>query len=731
MPTQNTLYLGANPQKLRCIEASDWPLSAAFNVLDKMKILPATVFSTLASSVLGVPYSQYILTPNSRTIRPATVYNINGTVHQAESLLQPNAETIFEGLSAATYDFGKNVAGIVSFNVSSAVSGSPGYIGISFTESSLWINSNGCDATADSGIDAPLWFQVGTEGQYTAAEEYQRGGFRYLNIYHNNTGSTTLSGLSIYFTAIPQYSDAQLDEGLYTGYFHSDDDLINRIWYAGAYTDQMCTIDSTAGDSLVHLGQVNSTSNVSTTLSWYNNYTIANGTSALVDGAKRDRLVWPGDIAISQPSVFVSTYDMETMRNSLDSLLVLQNASGALPYAGRPFAELANTWSFTYHLYSLIDIHDYFLYTGNLTYLASNWNAFKLALNFSLSFVDESGLAYVTTSADWLREGMGGRNIEANSILYYTLNLGSSLAQTINDTSSFVQSWPKTAAEIKSAANSILWDASMNLYRDNDSLPLTSLHPQDGNSWAVVSNITSNMDRAINISIALEARWGKYGPPAPEAGATVSPFISGFELQAHYLAGRPEVAVNLTRYMWGDFMLEDPRMTNSTFIEGYSTNGDLHYAPYTNDPRVSHAHGWSTGPTSTLTFFAAGLTVTSEAGKTWRVAPQLGGLRMANAGYQTSLGSFSSHVNATADGGLEIEIITPVNTLGTISLPYEGGTVSVNITKIGGGNFRPNGIGASAPSFHWMLDKSPTSNNWITIDGIDGGNYTVVYTTNR
>ncbi|PIG84756.1 hypothetical protein AARAC_005978 [Aspergillus arachidicola] len=41
---------------------------------------------------------------------------------------------------------------------------------------------------------------------------------------------------------------------------------------------------------------------------------IANGTSGLVDRAKRDRMVWPGDVVISAPSVFAST-------NSLNGLL--------------------------------------------------------------------------------------------------------------------------------------------------------------------------------------------------------------------------------------------------------------------------------------------------------------------------------------------------------------------------------------------------------------------------
>ena len=157
------------------------------------------------------------------------------------------------------------------------------------------------------------------------------------------------------------------------------------------------------------------------------------------------------------------------------------------------------------------------------------------------------------------------------------LNTASTIASILNDTSEFVQSWPSIADGIRTAANDVLWDSELNLYRDNDTQPLTDLHPQDGNAWAIISNITGSLERAANVSQALQSRWGPYGAPAPEAGATVSPFVSGFELQAHYKAGRPGAAVNLTKLMWGDFMLDDPRMTNSSFIEGYSTDGRYVY----------------------------------------------------------------------------------------------------------------------------------------------------------
>lgn len=614
-------------------------------------------------AVQAVPYSDYVLTPTSRTIRPISVYGVNGTVQNAQALTKSNGIALFSGASAVTYDFGKNIGGLVSFNVTDAT-GSANYIGITFTESSLWI-SNYSDATADAGLDEPLWFVVSSGVHYTAEKKYQRGGFRYLSVLYNGTGQVGVEDLSIYYTALPQVADTNL--ATYKGYFHCEDELLNRVWYAGAYTNELCTIDPTSGNSLVHLGDLS----IQTPVTWWNNYTITNGTSALVDGAKRDRLVWPGDMAVAFPSMVVSTYDTQTVRNGLDSLLAQQNkTTGALPYAGVPFGLIVPVFSFTYHLYSLIAISDFYLFTGDIEYLNSTWQTFKFALEYSLSFIDSSGMANVTSSADWLRFGMGGHNIEANAILYHTINLGIGLAEVLNDSS--VGEWSSLASKIKTAANAQLWDPSLNLYRDNDSLPLTSVHPQDGNSWAILSNLTTSAERTINISKALSSRWGKYGAPAPEAGATVSPFISSFELQAHYIAGQPESAVELMRFMWGDFMLDDPRMTNSTFIEGYSTDGSLHYAPYTNDPRVSHSHGWATGPTSALTFYAAGLQLTSAAGKTWKLAPSLGGLENVEAGYETTVGSFSSNVKAAGDGGLTIEFSAPTGTSGVISVEHPG-----------------------------------------------------------
>lgn len=195
--------------------------------------------SLLAPSLFPVclagaaPYSEYILAPSSRTVYPASLRRTNGTVTNAQSLLSGSANTtspaIFTGNSSITFDYGKNIGGIVSLTVGS-VSSPDAVLGVTFTESSLWINGAASDATADAGLDTPLWFAVGAgAGTYTVGREFDRGAFRYLSLVSNSSGTVEVQSVEVEFTAAPE----QEDMTAYTGYFHSNDELLNRIWYAG------------------------------------------------------------------------------------------------------------------------------------------------------------------------------------------------------------------------------------------------------------------------------------------------------------------------------------------------------------------------------------------------------------------------------------------------------------------------------------------------------------------
>ncbi|KAF1939948.1 Six-hairpin glycosidase [Clathrospora elynae] len=396
----------------------------------------------------------------------------------------------------------------------------------------------------DAGYDETLWFNIsGGEGRYTASREKERGPFKYMTLVRNSTVSVEVIAAEVHYTPMPHWEDDAI--GDYTGYFHCD-------------------------------------------VRW------------LMDGAKRDRLVWAGDMAIAVPSIVVSTNDFISVENSLNSLFDIQNmTTGQLPYVGGPFPSIPSPFC--------------------------QWDQDENMTN-----IDFSGLMNVTSPNDWLRFGMGGHNIEVNAVLYYKINQAISLANALNDTTN-LSSWHGTAERIKTAANEQLWSETAGIQ---------------------VSRISSQ----------LVLRWTPYGAPAVEAADAISPFISGFELQAHFLAANTSAALALMRPEWG-FMLDNPRMTNPTLIEGYSTTGELHYALYRNVARISHAHDWATGHTSSLTMYVAGIQLVSAGGATWRIAPSLGDLKFADAGFRTSLGFFGARTTI-GDESVEVQFEAPEGTTG-------------------------------------------------------------------
>jgi hypothetical protein len=91
---------------------------------------------------------------------------------------------------------------------------------------------------------------------------------------------------------------------------------------------------------------------------------------------------------------------------------------------------------------------------------------------------------------------------------------------------------------------------------------------------------------------------------------------------------------------------------------------------------TSHAHGWSTGPTSALTFYVLGLTVITPQGATWAVAPHLSGLTAAEGGFTTPLGWFGVAWALDADTNvLTVNVTTPSGTKGVFTSPVNGTAV--------------------------------------------------------
>ncbi|GAP92560.2 putative bacterial alpha-L-rhamnosidase domain protein [Rosellinia necatrix] len=602
----------------------------------------------------------YNYAPDSRSVKPEAVL-----LGDASSSAAYNGSvTLSAGIPQVVLDFGREVGGITSLNYASDGAAA---IGLAWMEVKNWIGSDSDYSNGGSTPDGHLTLSItgSGSGSYEVPLEKLRGGFRYLTLsYSSPTGATVnVSDILLEISFQPTWSNLRA----YQGYFRCSDEMLNKIWYAGAYTLQTNTVPVNTGRAIPMVRN-----------SWANNGTLGNGTTIMVDGAKRDRAVWPGDMGVAVPSAFYSIGELESVANALQVMYDYQNRDGSLPEAGPP---LLQQDSDTYHMWTLVGTYNYILYGNDTDFLARNWARYQKAIEYIYGKVDDtSGLLVVTGTRDWARWGQGSNNSEANMILYRTLTTGSYLASLVGD-GALSATYDERAAALSGAINTHLWDASYGAYRDNATA--TTLYPQDANALAVLFGATGgDAVRDRRVSARLTENWNALGAVAPELPGQISPFVSSFEVQAHFVAGEAVRALDLVRRSWG-WYLAHPNGTASTVVEGYLADGSFAYRfdrGYPHPSYTSHAHGWGAGPTSALTNHVAGLAVAGPAGRAWSLAPQFAGLRSAEAGFTSALGRFRAAWALADDGSYSLNVTTPLGTQGSVLLPGVGGGRRAKIT---------------------------------------------------
>ena len=625
------------------------------------------------------PWDQYNFSPGSRTVTPVRVTRTTGTVTGAAQVLSGRTTTITGSGSSITLHFGKEVGGLVSLHFAA---GSPAgqRLGLAFSESSQYIGPVSDASNGGPGSDGALTADVVGGSTYTMPTAKLRGGFRYLTLFADSAGPISLDRVSLAISFAP--GTANLRD--YDNYFYSSDPLLNKIWYAGAYTVQTNVIAPTTG----RVWGPPATG-------WDNSGTVGVGDEVLVDGAKRDRTVWPGDLGVSVPTEFASLGDLTPTRNALTTLFQHQAASGELPWAG---PEVNYYGSDTYHLWTLIGTANYYQYSHDSAWLAGEWANYQKAMAYSLAKVGSDGLMTVTGLADWARGDQGGENLWANVLLYQALSTGAGLATVEGDPATAAR-WSTAAGAVKQAVNNRLWDDDAGQYRDN---PSSSLHPQDGNSAAVWFGLAP-ADRAQRVSAALTTNWNSYGSTTPEKNSEIATFPGSMELQAHLAAGNSTRALELIRREWG-YMLNSPLGTGSTFWEGYLANGQFGYG----GAYMSAAHGWATGPTSALTFYVLGIRPTTMAGG-YDLRPEPGDLTSAQGALKTPLGTISfGWKHDLVQRRFTEQVDAPTRAVQQVEVPTFGARtrVSVNGRLVWDGS-RAFGYGAHLDNGYLVLSSVP------------------------
>lgn len=341
-------------------------------------LVPLVVLGALCApaqaGTSGQTWERYVLTPRQRTIAPAGVVRVDGrggVVTSPAGSLRPGGSALVLTKRHAgddprvILDFGREVGGFLQVDFAGAGPdtlfafseslGAMGDWGDSFGASSTEALADAGKPQRDRRYESPHEHAPDAAG--TWRDPVIRGGFRYLMI---RLAPEAPAGASVSIDAVRlRYSPlpgVRLDPGdLYAGRFLSSDDGLNRIWYAGANTLATNIIDPAQGQE-------------------NGRYTVGIGDRVIVDGAKRDRLVWNGDLSVSDRLDYLTFHDLDAVRNSLRTIAAHQRDDGYLT-ACSPVGPAASFCQslLEYTLWWIWDLQDYYLYTGDGAFLDEMW----------------------------------------------------------------------------------------------------------------------------------------------------------------------------------------------------------------------------------------------------------------------------------------------------------------------------------------------------------------------
>jgi hypothetical protein len=607
-------------------------------------------------------WQQYVLGPATPTVTPVAVASTSGNVSNAAALTSGGSGTARLTMVSGgpqpviILDYGKNVGGFPYFTVT-AHNGNP-VLRASYSEARQFIGANGDGGGAFNAGDPSRANNYTIRGTGTINHTLIQGGQRYQRIALTSPGSVTISAVGIRFSAYRATANQ------YQGYFMSSSDELNKIWYAGTYTNELSMLPAgLAGNQI----------------------------PVILDGAKRDRNVWIGDVYVEGPTAYVSlgTNGNEYLKQSIRLLGSHQLSSGFVTgclapqtpvHTGPPIPGTTACYSTSYSMYFAPDLADYYRATGDLAFVRSQFPIVQRQLGWNFSRVNAQGLLVTDTTDgldwDWYDGNKTGAVSMYNMLFYLNLIEGAYLARETGQADLATQ-YTNRAATVRTAINNNLFNAGMGVYDVSDRV--RGVFAQDANAAAVLFGVAPANTVPGILAKLRSTLWGPHGPRPFSGGSystLISPFVSGFELRARLAAGDTAGAMQLISDLWGPMVRPGPNNTG-TLWENLNPDGTVPKGS------TSLAHGWSSTPTSALTAYVLGARPVNAGYATWIVQPQPGSLSWTVGQVPTPHGPLAVKWGRVS-GGFDMDVTAPNGTSGTIAVPASGPdtAITVNATTV-------------------------------------------------
>ncbi|WYZ41210.1 hypothetical protein EsH8_V_000105 [Colletotrichum jinshuiense] len=403
-----------------------------------------------------------------------------------------------------------------------------------------------------------------------------------------------------------------------------------------------------------------------------------NPVDTVVDGSRRDRIAYTGDLDVALGAAFASTFGTDFIDGSLELLGSYQ----ALPGFFIPNAKIqqeplkqpleANMTGLIGYSFNFVNaLAQNYEMRGNVTFAREWAPRIVRMLDWADSQTLPNGLFNISDASiggDWnyYDPVQPGAVTKFNTVYAYSLQQSLELLQ---DAGVDVAGYRARLERLRAAINENLWGEDLGAYVMSDSF--RTAFAQDANALAILAGVPASTSASSSILSTLAAGLALPSGPLAFSNATaeagwaqkISPYASAYHLRAAFSVGDASSALTLLKTLWAP--MADPKNGNYTgcFWETLNPDG----TPGLGLP-TSLCHGWSAGPTAELSRHILGVQPTAPGFTGWKVEPQTLGLQWAKGRYPTVIGDVG--VDWRFENGLlRMKVESPATSKGVVYLP--------------------------------------------------------------
>ena len=414
----------------------------------------------------------------------------------------------------------------------------------------------------------------------------------------SGSGFTVAGSKAFRFVYIEKEDGASYDEVLMdyeyapfdtqrSGSFRCSDDEINRIWDVAAYTMDLTTREF------------------------------------FMDGIKRDRWTWSGDAIQSYLMNYYLRFDAECVKRTIRQL------RGKDPVT----AHVNTIMDYTFYWFK--SIHDYFEYTGDVSFVREMWPRMVSLMDYVEGRLNGQGMAEGQADdwifVDWVDFPMHKRGTLAfeQILLMKAMETMALCAELVGDgggtaggsgcrhgMATNAKKYGARAAALREKIRGTFWsDERKAFFHAVEDGTLNRQITKFPNMFAILYGLAGEEERRdIMQGVMLN----------PDIPAITTPYMRFYELETLLLDGRHGQVLQEIRDYWGGMLREGA----TSFWEKYNPEeiGAEHLAMYGRPYGKSLCHAWGASPIYLIGKYYLGVRPTKPGYEEFEVRPNLGDL---------------------------------------------------------------------------------------------------------